>query len=163
MRHARAVMHAEIANYRFPVKSVAGETFLEFPAHAQPAILRIWQGARKFLPKIWHELYVWQQRLACLLFVSKYVMVKCHWVWNWTAQIHTVIEVKTLVPESPLSIVRACSPGLNLVSQDVMSYSLVITSSLYCVGSILRWKRNFNYKLMQVCMYYCMRVKLLSK
>ena len=157
------MMHAEIANYRFPVKSVAGETILEFPAHAQPAILRIWQGVRKFLLKIWHELYAWQQRLVCLLFVSKYVMIKCHWVWNWTAQIHTVKEVKTLVPESLLPVVRAYSPGLNLVSQDIMSYSLVITSSLCCVHSILICEINFKDKLMQVCMYYCMRVKLLSK
>ena len=36
----RAVMHAGIANYRFPLKLVAGETFPAFPVHAQPAILR---------------------------------------------------------------------------------------------------------------------------
>ena len=35
--HACAVMHAGIAN--------AGETFPAFPAHEQPAILRIWQEA----------------------------------------------------------------------------------------------------------------------
>ena len=39
VRDARAVMQAEIANWRFPLKSVAGKTF---PAHAQPTILRIW-------------------------------------------------------------------------------------------------------------------------
>ena len=42
MRDARAVMHAGIANKRFPLKSVAGKTFPEFPVHAQPAIFRIW-------------------------------------------------------------------------------------------------------------------------
>ena len=41
----RAVMHAGIANKRFPFKSVAGKTFPPFPAHAQPSILRIWQEA----------------------------------------------------------------------------------------------------------------------
>ena len=40
--HARTVMHAGVANLRFPLKSVAGKTFPAFPAHAQPAILRIW-------------------------------------------------------------------------------------------------------------------------
>ena len=39
---ARAVMHAGILNQRFPLKSVAGKTLSAFPAHAQPAILRIW-------------------------------------------------------------------------------------------------------------------------
>ena len=38
---ARAVMHAGIANYRFPFKLVARKTFPAFLAHAQPAILRI--------------------------------------------------------------------------------------------------------------------------
>ena len=38
----RAVMHARIANQRFPLKSVAGKTFPALPAYAQPAILRIW-------------------------------------------------------------------------------------------------------------------------
>ena len=42
---ARAVMHAGVANWRFPLKSVAGKTFPAFPAHAQHAILRIWQEA----------------------------------------------------------------------------------------------------------------------
>ena len=45
VRDARAVMHAGIANWRFPMKSVAGKTFPAFPAHAQPAILHIWQEA----------------------------------------------------------------------------------------------------------------------
>ena len=44
-RDARAVMHAGIANWRFPLKSVAGKTFPTFPVHAQPAILRIWLDA----------------------------------------------------------------------------------------------------------------------
>ena len=39
------VMHAGIANLRFPLMSVAGKTFPAFPVHAQPAILRIWQEA----------------------------------------------------------------------------------------------------------------------
>ena len=45
VRDARAVMHVGIANLRFPLKSVAGKTFPAIPAHAQPAILRIWQEA----------------------------------------------------------------------------------------------------------------------
>ena len=45
VRHARPVMHAGIANKRFPLKSVAGKSFPAFPAHAQPTILRIWQEA----------------------------------------------------------------------------------------------------------------------
>ena len=47
LRHARAVMHASIDDYRFPLESVAGKTFPTFPAHAQPAILRIWQEAHR--------------------------------------------------------------------------------------------------------------------
>ena len=50
VRDARAVMHAGIASYRFPLKSVAGKTFPAFPAHAQPAILRIWQEAHARRP-----------------------------------------------------------------------------------------------------------------
>ena len=42
VRDARAVMHAGIANYRFPLKLVAWNTFSAFPAYAQPAILGIW-------------------------------------------------------------------------------------------------------------------------
>ena len=45
VRDARAVMHAGIANYWFPLKSVAGKTFPTFPAHAQPTLSRIWQEA----------------------------------------------------------------------------------------------------------------------
>ena len=45
VRDARAVMHVGIANLRFPLKSVAGKTFPAFPAHAQLALLRIWQEA----------------------------------------------------------------------------------------------------------------------
>ena len=45
VRVARAVMYAGIANYRFLFKSVAGNTFPAFPAHAQSTILRIWQEA----------------------------------------------------------------------------------------------------------------------
>ena len=41
LRYARAGKHAGIANSWCPLKSVAGKTFLAFPAHAQPAILRI--------------------------------------------------------------------------------------------------------------------------
>ena len=39
---ARAVMHAGIGNSRFPLNSAVGEKFPAFPAHAPPAILRIW-------------------------------------------------------------------------------------------------------------------------
>ena len=35
--HARSVMHAGIANSRFPLTSVAGKTFPAFQAHARPA------------------------------------------------------------------------------------------------------------------------------
>ena len=41
IRDARAVMHAGITNWWFPLKSVAGKSFPAFPAHTQPAILRI--------------------------------------------------------------------------------------------------------------------------
>ena len=41
-RVARAVMHAGIANSRFPLKSVAGETVPIFPALVHSTILRIW-------------------------------------------------------------------------------------------------------------------------
>ena len=62
MRHARAVMHVETANKQFSLKSVArggggggGGTFPPFPAHAQPAILRIRQEAHdeaNYMPSI---------------------------------------------------------------------------------------------------------------
>ena len=35
VRHACAVMHAGIANWRFTLKSLAGKTFPAFPAHGQ--------------------------------------------------------------------------------------------------------------------------------
>ena len=38
MRDARDVMHAMIANYRVPLKSVAGKTLPAFPVYAQTAI-----------------------------------------------------------------------------------------------------------------------------
>ena len=41
VRDARAVMHAGIANYRFPLL-LAGKMFLAFPAYPQPTILGIW-------------------------------------------------------------------------------------------------------------------------
>ena len=46
--HARATIHARIANPRLPLKAVVGKTLPAFPAHAQPAILRIWQEAHGF-------------------------------------------------------------------------------------------------------------------
>ena len=42
VRDTRAMMPVGIANQWFPLKYVAGKTFPTFPAHAQPAILRIW-------------------------------------------------------------------------------------------------------------------------
>ena len=45
VRDVRSVIHAGIANYRFPFKSLAGKAFPALPAHAQPAILRIWHDA----------------------------------------------------------------------------------------------------------------------
>ena len=42
-------MHAGIVNWRFPLKSVVGKTLPAFPAHTQPAILRIWQEAHRIL------------------------------------------------------------------------------------------------------------------
>ena len=39
---ARALMHAGITNWWFPLKVVVGKTFPAFPMHAHPAILRIW-------------------------------------------------------------------------------------------------------------------------
>ena len=38
--HACAVMHAGIANSRFPLKLVAGKAFPTFPVHAHPTFLR---------------------------------------------------------------------------------------------------------------------------
>ena len=52
VRDARAVMHAGIANKRFPLKSVVGETFRAFSAHAQPTIYV--SGKRPIL-----GVYVW--------------------------------------------------------------------------------------------------------
>ena len=52
MHHGTCVMHVGIANKRFALKSVAGETFPAFPAHAQPAILRIWYEAHEQGPQI---------------------------------------------------------------------------------------------------------------
>ena len=51
----RAVMHAGIANWRFPLKSVAGKTFPAFPAHAQPAIVRK-------MPIVDKHINIWKQR-----------------------------------------------------------------------------------------------------
>ena len=45
IHHGTYVRHAEIANYWFPLKSVAGKMFPAFIAHTQPAILRNWQKA----------------------------------------------------------------------------------------------------------------------
>ena len=42
VRDACAVMHTGIANLRFPLNSEAGENVPGIPAHAQPAMLRIW-------------------------------------------------------------------------------------------------------------------------
>ena len=57
VRDARALIHAGIANLRFPLKSVAGKTFPAFPAHVQLAILRIWQDVHGvcFSVFIWNE------------------------------------------------------------------------------------------------------------
>ena len=52
VRDKRAVMHTRIANWRFLLKSVAGKTFPAFPAHAQPAILRIWHEAHGVAPNL---------------------------------------------------------------------------------------------------------------
>ena len=45
VRHARAVIHVGMVNQWFPLKSLLGKTFPVFPAHAQPAILRVWKEA----------------------------------------------------------------------------------------------------------------------
>ena len=63
VRDARAVMHAEIANKRFPLKLVAGKTFPAFPAHAQPTILRIFQEAHK---KNWRCIFLKTSSVECL-------------------------------------------------------------------------------------------------
>ena len=46
-------MHPQIANKRFLLKSVTGKTFPAFPAHPQPAILRIWYGPTCAPPVDW--------------------------------------------------------------------------------------------------------------
>ena len=57
VRDARAVMHAGIANWRFHLNSVVGKTFPAFPAHAQPAILGIWQEAHDMIRgQIWYQI-----------------------------------------------------------------------------------------------------------
>ena len=42
VHQARAVMHAGIANWQFPLRAVVEKTLPAFPAHAQPTVLRIW-------------------------------------------------------------------------------------------------------------------------
>ena len=72
----RAVMHAGIANLRFPLKSVAGKTSPAFPAHVQPAILRILQEAhghncpyRMFVSGQAHISIAWLSRTAQFLVI----------------------------------------------------------------------------------------------
>ena len=49
---ARAVMYAGSANQLFPLKLVVGKTFSAFQAHAQPAILRLWQEAQSVIVSV---------------------------------------------------------------------------------------------------------------
>ena len=42
VRDAHAVMHAGIANWRFPLKSAVEKTFPAFPTHEQHPLLPIW-------------------------------------------------------------------------------------------------------------------------
>ena len=78
---ARAVMHAAIANCRFHLKSVAGKTFPAFPAHAQPAILRIWQethGDNKILVP-----YTWRINSKYYLHFALYTDSRWLHQWRW--------------------------------------------------------------------------------
>ena len=52
--HGTGVMHAGIANLWFPLRSAVGKTFPVFPAHAQPAILRIWWEAHTSICNDWY-------------------------------------------------------------------------------------------------------------
>ena len=91
VRHARAVMHAGIANWWFPLKSVAGKMFPAFTAHAQPTILRIWQEAHgrhnvcSFpSPQRNNTLYVYMIKLSklCQPFLPRWAF-RCN-LWNRT-------------------------------------------------------------------------------
>ena len=68
MHHGRCVTHVpwcmQGSPYlRFPLKSVMGKTCPAFPAHAQPAILRIWQEAH-FITWFDHVGTVYCQKLS---------------------------------------------------------------------------------------------------
>ena len=85
VRDARAVMHAGIANQQFPLKSVAGKTFPAFPAHAQPAILRIWQEAH------WsssHSLNQWWLHVG-FIYVNKF-----HWEAHVSSSTHLYFRLQ---------------------------------------------------------------------
>ena len=83
-RHARVVVHARIANLWFPLKSVVGKSFRAFPAHAHPALLRIWQEAHTVQPI---PSFVTKTRaytvVACMKFTDHTYRIYfwvCHWL-----------------------------------------------------------------------------------
>ena len=53
VRGVRAVMHARISNWRFPLMSAAGKTFPAFSARAQPAFVRICWEAHGYSSTWW--------------------------------------------------------------------------------------------------------------
>ena len=95
--HARAVMHSGIANQQFPLKSMAGKTIPTFPAHAQPAIIRIWQEAHAVIMYC-HSSTGSTSLLSFLIdakssshldITAAYLTIKHHiWCWNGPWYIH---------------------------------------------------------------------------
>ena len=73
VRHARAVMHAGIANYRFPLKSPAGENVTGIPGAC--ATCNFTYLVRGPCPDaFWHPLYFWYQIsgfLTCQMRLNK--------------------------------------------------------------------------------------------
>ena len=77
VRDARAVMHAGIAKWRFPLKSVAGKSFPAFPTHAQSAFLRIWQEAH------WNGASDWDGMCHALALIKHTRLLDAgHWSLN---------------------------------------------------------------------------------
>ena len=73
-----------IAYWRFRLKSVAGKTFPASPAHAQPAILRIWQKAYEK----WSHGLIW---LMVVIVIGE-LMWSMTFPFDWLPQRHEVTQ-----------------------------------------------------------------------